>query len=179
MTAGFAVLTVALVILLGRLFLPFARALAWAAVLAIVASPVFRWTLKVTGQRRAMSAAIVVLLVALAAVGPAAFLGITASREAGGAYDLLRASAERGALKDVLDRVMQLPRELLPSIVGEEGIRQAEAWVTKFVPETAAAVSRRLARAFNLAVGNLARGVLDLGVALLALFFFLDRKSVV
>lgn len=173
LTAGFVVLTVLLVILLGKLFFPFVRPLAWAAVLAIVVAPVFRWILRLTGQRRAVSALAVTGLVALAAIGPATFLGISASREAGKAYEVMRASAERGALRELLDRAMLLPRELLPGFVGEDTIRQAEAWATRFVPETAAAVSRRLAHAFNLAVGSLARGVLDLGVALLALFFFL------
>jgi len=145
--------------------IPLLPALAWAAALAVLAWPIYRW-IAARVRKPGLAAALSVLAVTVILVVPSAFVAVKLGQEAQATVERLRAMNEESSL---WTRLKESPR-LAPLI----------AWVAKHVD--LAAESGRLTQALTGGAAGVARGSFDVAVqALVMLFalfyFFRDRDS--
>lgn len=86
----FALLVVMVTLAFALILWPFWVPVFWAAVLAVVFSPVYRMLLHAMRDRRSMAAAAATLLIVLMVILPATLVGAVLSREAGDLYDRIQ-----------------------------------------------------------------------------------------
>src|SRR5262249_13935422 len=99
---------VVLGLLLYQLFLfllPFVRALAWAAILALTFYPLTTWLVRLFRGSRTLAATVLVVLVLVLAIVPSILLGSLLVSEAAGAYDRAREIVQTGELNHLLDQL--------------------------------------------------------------------------
>lgn len=156
--------------------LPFYGAVLWAAILAILFHPLYRWLYRSTGERRNLSAALALTACVCIVVIPGALLLAALAREATWLYHTL--AAPDYDIPAGLERV----RELLPDFVvealaalGLDDLAEVQQRINTLLGRVAQTVA---ARAIVLGQST-AQFVIALGVMLYLLFFlFRDGTAI-
>ena len=69
----------------------FAQPLFWAAILAILFYPLYRWWLKILGHRASLAALVTLLVILIIVILPLGLVGLAVTREAAGLYERMAA----------------------------------------------------------------------------------------
>lgn len=146
---------------------PFLAPLAWAAILAFVTFPSYRRILKLSGDRPALAAMVATLLLIVILVVPVSLLLIRLQSELVDAYrELSTRFAEKPlALPDAIVRIPVVGPALNEALTTvwndpERRKQQVSEWLEPWIRELAGMV------------GTIGRSVVQLAVAVIALFFF-------
>ena len=173
-TGGFLLLSAVLILLVARMLAPFAHAMLWAGAFTIVVFPAHAWLLRLLRGSRTIAAAVTTCLVAVALLGPVAFLVTLLARESRDAYDAVRAALASGTLDATLDRTVHAVVAWLPAGLRDEAtVRAAETWLREAGTSAVASVSAILARAMNRVIADAGNLLVKGFVMLIAMFYFL------
>jgi predicted PurR-regulated permease PerM len=169
--ASFLVLLALVTVGFAMVVWDFLRPLFWAAVLAVLFSPVQRLWLRVTKGRASVASILSVLTVLVVAMAPITFVGYSVAREAVGLYEeLTRGELEVAApLQWVRDNAPTLERSLGGMGVDLDRLQEQ-------LSEAAVAASRAIGT-WALRFGQDVARVMLLSVVMLYLLFFFFREG--
>jgi len=173
--AGFAILSVLVIILVAKMVAPFLDPLLWAGVLSILGYPVNKFLRKHLGNRPTLAAALTTALMALVVVGIIAFLGRSLLIESRQAYQSIKESFSDEETEPLAARIARIPSELLPGAFDDETIAGIQVWLEETSGSAVDSLNRSVTGWINRAIGNASKFLLDLLVAGVSLFFLLKQ----
>jgi predicted PurR-regulated permease PerM len=166
--AFFLTLVLLVTIAFMALILGFLQSLFWAATLAILFHPMYRYGLTLLGQRASLTAALTLLAIILIVILPLSLVGLAVTREAADVY----ARISSGEIN--LQKPLQFLRETLPTVTSYLDRFGIDAQrLQQNLSSAAVSVSQWLAsQAFNIGQNALQFGIMFC-LMLYLLFFFL------
>ena len=173
--AGFAALSVLVVILVAKMVAPFLDSLLWAAVLSILAYPVNKFLRRKLGNRPTLAAAFTTALMALVMLGIMAFLGRSLLMESRQAYQSIKESIADEESEPLAVRLARIPAEILPGTFDDDTTDSIQTWLEETSGSAISSLNRNVTSWINRAIGNASKFLLDLFVAIVSLFFLLKQ----
>lgn len=173
--AGFAVVSVIVVILVAKMIAPFLGPLLWAAVLSIMAYPLNKAIGSATRSRRTLSAIITTALVVLLIFSVTFFLGRTMVQESRQVYRQIVQSIDEGEAEGIIQTLAGLPDKILPGFFEERDTEVIEAWMNNVATSALGGLDQKVTSWINQAIGNASKFLLDIFILVVTLFFLLRQ----
>lgn len=172
---GFGALTVALLFLIARLLSPFLTALIWAAVLAILVSPIESFLLRLCKGKKNISALITTVLVMAAMAGPGWFLLNNVTKQSISAYESLQGAVGAGGLAALSHRLKEDEFGTVLQSLGldEETALKVDDAVREFGGRALKSVATMLTEAAGIAAQNIVTFGFKIFVIMISLYYFL------
>lgn len=126
----------------------FAQPLFWAAILAILFYPLYRWWLRTLGHRASLAAAVTLLVIIVMVILPLGLLGLAVTREAAGLYEGIAAGEiDVQAPIRLIERTLPMVAEYLTrfGIDGQrisQGLSSAAVTTSRFVASQALTIGQ-------------------------------------
>lgn len=148
----------------------FLGALLWSALAALLFQPLFRRLLDRWPERRNLAAAMTMLIITVAVVIPALFIGGLVVEQATGVYDQMRSGQINFAMYfEQIHDALPLRVQHLLNAAGFESFERAQARISQSVSSSVSMIARQ---AFSLGA-NAAAFLLTFGVGLYVTYFLL------
>lgn len=178
LAGGFILFSGLLVFLTLKLFAPFVKGLLWASVIAILAYPLHRLMLRLTGRRRGLSSVLATALITLGGLVPSVALLTVLADETRAAYRGLIGFLKSDRYQEVVGWLASRPGEWFSTSFDLDIGEQLGLWSEDAGTATLNAAADFLGHTLRTAMGNLPMLAVNVVVIFVAVFYFLRDGEV-